>query len=80
MLHGNHRVSALKALRYKEVYAVIRPGHPSVIDWDNLDDWTKERGGIYTKELVIELFNMLFHGSGLQKARRYNLINKAPVL
>jgi len=80
LLQGNHRVSALKALGYSEVNAVIRPGHPTVIDWDNLDEWTEKKSGIYTKEIVLELFDSLFKGSGFEKALQHDLINKSMIL
>jgi hypothetical protein len=76
LLQGNHRVSALKALGYSNVDVIIRRGHPAVIDWDDLYKWTQDCGGIYPSSLIKTLFDALFDGSGLQKAKRHDLLVK----
>lgn len=76
LLQGNHRVSVLKALGYKNVDVVIRKGHPAIVDQEDLHRWTEEGGGIYTASLVRTLFDTLFDSSGLEKAQRYGLLNK----
>jgi hypothetical protein len=73
LLQGNHRVSVLKALGHKSVNIIIRKGHPAVVDYDKLHLWTQGRGGIYSSLLIEQLFNNLFYGSGLDKAKRYGL-------
>lgn len=75
LLQGNHRVSVLKALGYKEVDVVIRKGHPAIVDQADLYRWTKEAGGLYPCSVVGSLFDTLFNATGLQKAQRYGLLN-----
>lgn len=74
LMQGNHRVSALKALGYSRIEVVTRPGHPKVINWKDLNKLTEGEGGIYSDYIIKELFLALFEGSGLEKARRYQLI------
>lgn len=74
LLQGNHRVSALKVLGYREVSVLVRKAHPAVIDHANLYKWTKEGGGIYSLSVVENMFETLFNRSGLQKAQRYGLV------
>ncbi|MBT0812303.1 hypothetical protein KIH41_13540 [Litoribacter ruber] len=73
LLQGNHRVSVLKALEYKTVKILIRKGHPAVVGYEKLHLWTQGFGGIYPTILIEQLFNNLFYGSGLDKAKRYGL-------
>lgn len=73
LMQGNHRVSALKVLGYTSVDALIRQGHPAIVDRAELHRWTEERGGIYSSCLAENLFDSLFEGSGQQKAQRYGL-------
>ncbi len=75
LLQGNHRVSVLKALGYKQVEVVIRKGHPALIDRDELHRWTEKGGGIYSASLVRNLFDTLFDSSGSEKAQRLGLLN-----
>lgn len=74
LLHGNHRVSALKALGYASVKVVIRKGHPAVVDRKDLKNWATENGGLYPLGLLELLFDTLFYGSGKEKARRLGLL------
>lgn len=78
LLHGNHRVSALKALGYSKIKVVIRKGHPAVVNRKELRKWTYEKGGIYSQDLAEKLFDSLFYGSGREKAKRLGLFNEAP--
>ena len=78
LLQGNHRVSALKALGYSEVSAVIRKGHPAVIDRNDLKQWTKSFGGMYSAFLVQSLFDNLFIQTGKEKAIRLGIIESQP--
>lgn len=75
LLQGNHRISVLKALGYKDVDVVIRKGHPAIVDQAKLYRWTKKGGGIYPSSVVENLFDTLFNSTGLQKAQRYGLLN-----
>lgn len=75
LLHGNHRVSALKALGYSKVKVVIRKGHPAVVDRQDLKNWATECGGLYPQGLLELIFDSLFYGSGLEKAGRLGLLN-----
>ena len=74
LLQGNHRVSALKALGITEVDVLIRRGHPAIIDYNDLNRWTSEGGGIYSSFAANALFCSLFEESGLDKAIRLDLI------
>lgn len=74
LLQGNHRLSALHVLGYEEVNAVIRKGHPAIIAWDKLINWTNPEGGIYSLPVAQLIFNSLFEGTGLEKAKRHQLI------
>ncbi|MBT0812300.1 hypothetical protein KIH41_13525 [Litoribacter ruber] len=73
LLEGNHRVSALQALGHKKVNVLIRKGHPAIVDYEKLHFWTKEEGGLYPSILLKQVFDNLFYGTGLDKARRYRL-------
>lgn len=73
LMQGNHRVSALKVLGYSNVGAIIRPGHPQIINWDDLYRFTEEAGGIYPISIIQQIFLALFEESGLEKGRRYKL-------
>ena len=77
LLQGNHRVSALKVLGFKNVDVYIKKGHPAVIDRAKLHQWSEHGGGIYPSELAFHLFDTLFNESGLQKAQRYQLLRYA---
>lgn len=74
LLQGNHRVSALKVLGYEYVDVVLRDGHPPVVDHAQLKKWTIEHGGIFSQEVVRELFAALYHEKGLEKARRCGVV------
>jgi hypothetical protein len=75
LLHGNHRVAALKTLGYSEVNVRIRRSHPAVVDQAQLHRWSIGGGGLYPEETATALFEMLFTESGRSKAFRMGLIH-----
>jgi hypothetical protein len=74
LLHGNHRVAALNVLGYEHVDVHARRFHPAVVDEGELQRWTVAGGGLYSGELVTNLFDMLFTETGRKKARRHGLV------
>jgi hypothetical protein len=74
VLNGNHRVAALRVLGGDTVPVTIRDGHPTVVHFDSLRQWSQDCGGVYPMDVARRLFDRMFDESGRGKAERLGLL------
>lgn len=72
--HGSHRLAVLSCLGYSAVEVSLAWKHPPIVDHADLDWWTVERGGMYSKALAEELFEKMFFETGRNKAKNLGVI------
>lgn len=63
--HGMHRAAVLSALDYKKLpVRVERSGIPAFIYRDEVEYWPKVVDGLYTVDQALQVFDLIFEGSG----------------
>jgi hypothetical protein len=71
---GNHRVAVLKTLGARRIPVRLVGGvHPSTIDYDRLNDWSDDRGGLLPRAVAVMLFEKQMGETGRSKAARLGI-------
>jgi hypothetical protein len=72
--HGNHRLAVLSFLGHEEIEVMVAPHVTPIVNYDDLEWWSAERGGLYPTPVAEELFRKMFTETGHDKARNLAII------
>jgi hypothetical protein len=70
---ANHRLPALRMTGETHVVASSLENLPPVIDEEDLEQWTPERGGPFPRPVVRRLFDRMFTATGAERADHLGL-------
>jgi hypothetical protein len=70
---GQHRVSSLSHLGYKELSLLLRRDSMRIIREDEVERWYYVHNGLCTKEQALRIFNAFFELDGRERAKYLNL-------
>jgi len=74
VLGGQHRIAALKKLKFKSAPVIFQPDEISIVDLEDIANWPVIRSKSYSIKEAEKIFNNFFEDNGTKKAKKLFLI------